>query len=194
MSRIPLLVPDRLSDAQRQVYDGITGGKRSGATGAGSLVRPDGALVGPFNAMLHSPEIGQRVQALGEAIRFANSLPDEVLEIAILMTGREWTAQFEWWAHARLARRAGVDEAVIEAIKQRRRPDFTDERQAAVYDFSRELLDTRQVSDATYERTVEVLGQQSVVDLVATLGYYGIVSMVLNSFDVKLPEGEATPL
>ena len=193
MSRIQVLRPDQLSNAQRQVYDGITGGRRSEATAAGSLTKPDGGLVGPFNAFLYSPEVGLRVQALGEALRFSNSLPNQLLEIAVLMTAFEWKAQFEWWAHERLARRAGLDEEVITALKAGQRPAFEDEKAAAVYDFSREMLDTRRVGDATYNRAIELLGEQQVVDLISLLGYYGLVAMTLNAFAVPVPEGEALP-
>ena len=193
MSRLQLLRPDQLSDAQRQVYDGITGGRRSEATAAGSLTKPDGGLVGPFNAFLYSPDVGLRVQALGEALRFSNSLPNQLLEIAVLMTAFEWKAQFEWWAHERLARRAGLDEEIIAALKAGRRPAFDDDKAAAVYDFSREMLDTKRVREETYNRTVELLSEQQVVDLISLLGYYSLVAMTLNAFDVPVPDGEDLP-
>ena len=109
------------------------------------------------------------------------------------MIGREWSAQFVWWAHERFARRDGVGEEVIRAIKERRDPPAGDPAERAVHRFCRELIDTRRVSDATYKATVELLGEAGVVELVALLGYYSVVSMILNVFAVELPPGQTPP-
>lgn len=193
MGRIPLLTPQELSTEQKQLYDAILGGPRSrGGTGRG-LTDARGALVGPFNAWLFAPQIGERVQQLGAGVRFSSSLADNLLEVAILVMAREWSAQFEWWAHAILARRAGIAPQTIAAIKQRRRPDFQDPDEALVHDFSRELLEHRRVGEATYRQAVERLGHQGVVELVTVLGYYALISMTLNVFEVRVPEGQTPP-
>ena len=113
MSRLPLLRDDELEEEQRALYRAILGGKRGQGGGTSGLTYSGSGLVGPFNAWLRSPEIGERAQRLGEALRFSSSLPANLLEIAILVTAQHWRAQFEWWAHARFAQRAGVGDHVI---------------------------------------------------------------------------------
>ncbi len=189
MSRLRLLRPDELDDKQRSLYDAMTGGPRGSR-----IAQADGTLSGPFNAWLYSPAIGDAVQQLGAAVRFRTSLPRDLLELAIIITAREWTAQYEWWAHARLAEQAGLEREVIDAIKERRRPDFTRREQAKVYDFCRELLDSRRVSRPRYDEAVALLGEAGVVELVSLMGYYGLVSMTLNTFEVSPPQGAGAPL
>jgi 4-carboxymuconolactone decarboxylase len=198
MGRLQGLIVDRLTPEQRALFDAILGGRRgqaaaaagSGGAAAG-LLDATGALVGPFNAWLLSPAIGDRIQRLGEAIRFTSSLPQNVLEVAILVEAREWRAEFEWWAHVRLARRAGVAAEVIAAIQEQREPAFSDRGEEIAWRFSRELLDCRRVSTATYEAAREHFGETGVMELVTLLGYYTLVSMTLNTFEVPLPEGQA---
>lgn len=197
--RMPYLTRAELNEEQRQLYEAITSGRRgqggqSGESGRLRLeVSKEGGLIGPFNAWLRSPKIGHAAQQLGEALRFGSSLPNHLLEIAILVTAREWRARFEWWAHARLAQHAGVDPAIIESIRLGEVPAFSDPDQELVYRVSRELLATREVSEALYERAIERLGENGVVELVNLLGYYGMVSMTLNVFEVPLPPGEPDP-
>lgn len=180
MSRIPDLPPEALSDAQRAVREEIVSG-------------PHGHIVGPYPAWLQSPELARRARGLSEFIRFQSSLPKRLLEIAILVTGRHWSAEFEFFAHARLARAAGVEESIVQAIAERRRPELADARDAAVYDVCSDLFETHRLADATYARAVEALGLPAVVELVATIGYYSMVSLTLNAFQVGLPPGEASP-
>jgi 4-carboxymuconolactone decarboxylase len=198
MGRLRGLIVDRMTPEQRALFDAILGGRRgqaaaaAGSTGAsGGLLDANGALVGPFNAWLLSPALGDRIQRLGEAIRFTSSLPQNVLEIAILVEAREWRAEFEWWAHVRLARRAGVASEVIAAIQEQREPAFTDRGEEIAWRFSRELLESRRVSGPTYEAARERFGETGVMELVTLLGYYTLVSMTLNAFEVPLPEGQA---
>src|SRR6187401_1932248 len=174
MSRIEPLSPDRQTREQRELYDAIRKGRRGQPTPAvapgaapaagGGLTDESGALVGPFNAWLLSPAIGDRIQRLGEAIRFNSSLPQNVLEVAILVEAREWRAEFEWWAHVRLARRAGVGAEVIAAIQDEREPVFSDAGEEIAWRFSRELLTRRRVSAATYRAARERFGEQGVME------------------------------
>jgi 4-carboxymuconolactone decarboxylase len=187
MSRLRLLQADELDEHRRPLFDAMTAGPRGS-----SILDPTGALVGPFNAWLYSPAIGDAVQKLGAAIRFRSSLPKKLLELAILITAREWTAQFEWWAHARLAAKEGLEPEIIAAIKERRRPDFSAPEQATVYDFCRELLTERRISQSRYDQAVALLGETGLVDLVTLLGYYSLVSMTLNAFEVPAPDGEGS--
>jgi 4-carboxymuconolactone decarboxylase len=197
MGRLEPMPIDRLSAEQRGLYDAILAGRRGQAVAAagregaaGGLLDANGALVGPFNAWLLSPAIGDRIQRLGESIRFASSLPPNVLEVAILVEAREWRAEFEWWAHVRLARRAGVSADVIAAIQEHRDPAFSDPGEAIAWRFSRELLERRRVSAATYAAARSRFGENGVMELVTLLGYYTLVSMTLNAFEVPLPEGQ----
>ena len=114
-----------------------------------------------------------------------------MLEVAILVEAREWRAEFEWWAHVRLARRAGVGAEVIAAIQDEREPVFSDAGEEIAWRFSRELLTRRRVSAATYRAARERFGENGVMELVTLLGYYTLVSMTLNAFEVPLPEGQA---
>ncbi len=193
MSRLPLLRPDGLDPEQRSLYSNILGGPR-GQGGAGrGLTTEDGELVGPFNAWLHSPLVGERLSQLGEAVRFANALPRNLIEIAVLVTAGHWRAQFEWWAHERIARREGVSEATIQAIRLGQRPEAASADELLVHDLASELISTRRVNQPLYDRARERFGDRALVDLAALLGYYALVSITLNLFAVPLPPGQAPP-
>lgn len=189
-SRLRPLRPDSLDEAQRAVYDALVGGPRGGS----GLTAADGSLIGPFNAMLYAPALGDRIQATGAVARFALSLPRRLGELAILVVAKEWSAQFEWWAHARIARQEGLDDAIIEAIRVGDEPPFGEEAELCVYAFAKELLGpAHRVPEVLYRRAVELFGEQQVVELVGLIGYYGIISGILNTFAVPLPEGVEPP-
>lgn len=193
MSRLTELPLDRLSAAQRALFEAITGGKRSTRAGSEAYITSGGGLRGPFNALLHAPHVGDPAQRLGESLRFDGVLAPRPREIAVLCVAAHWRAAYEWWAHARIARECGVEDPVIEAIHRREKPELTDTAERLVHDFSRALLDERQVPDALYVDTVSVLGEEALVELVILLGYYSLVSMVLVGFDVPTPDGVAPP-
>ncbi|HXN44266.1 MAG TPA: carboxymuconolactone decarboxylase family protein [Xanthobacteraceae bacterium] len=153
------------------------------------LSGPRGSVNGPFNAMLRSPELGDLQQAIGAYVRFRTSIPHKLNELAILMTGRHWNAQYEWYAHKRIALEAGLSPAVIADIAAGKRPANMPPDEEIVYNFTRELNDTKQVSDATFKAAVEKFGERGVVDLVGTVGYYHLVSMLLNLDRYPLPDG-----
>ena len=184
MSRLPPLDEATLMPDQRRVAEAI----RAGPRGAGASV-----LAGPFGVWLHSPGLADPAQALGAHCRFDAALPRDVSEFAILLTARRWRAQYEFWAHARLARAAGLPDGVIEAI--RTGAPFTPERAdlALVQRLVAEYFGTNRVSDATYGEALAAFGERGLVDLVGTVGYYGLVSATLNVFAVELPPGEAAP-
>jgi 4-carboxymuconolactone decarboxylase len=181
VSRLAPLDLERLTPQQQVVAEAIMAG-------------PRGGLRGPFEAWLRSPELADRAQRLGEHCRFGTGLRGDLIELAILLTGKHWKAQYEFWAHARLAEAAGLLPAVIEAIRVGEPPALADDAQRAVYDFVTEHFGTRRVADETYARAVAALGESGVVDLIGIVGYYGLVSMTLNVFEVALPEGEQEPL
>ena len=192
MSRLPPLTPDRLNPEQKRVYDNISGDVRRQKARKHPIINDDGTLIGPFNALLYAPGIGDAVQKLGAALRFESSLPGHLRELAILMVAQRWRANYEWVAHAPIAAREGLGEAVIEALKAGRTPDAQADVQG-VHRFVSELLETRRVSDETYTQTRALIGEQGLVELVSLVGYYAIISGLLNGFEVAVPEGEPPP-
>jgi len=179
--RFTLLTEATMTPRQRESYQKIVSGPRKGARG-------------PFNALLRSPEVADRVQKVGEYIRFQSTIPAPLNEMAILITGRFWSAQYEFWAHSRLARTAGLGDAIIDAIAEGRRPSAMSGDERIVYDFCTELFRDKAVSDATFKAVVDRFGEPGVIDLIAASGYYSIVSMVLNVDRHPLPAGERPPL
>jgi len=179
--RFSLLTEATMTPRQREAYDGIVSGPRKGAAG-------------PFNALLRSPDVADRVQRVGEYVRFHTSIPAPLNELAILITGRFWSAQFEFWAHGRLARAAGLDGSIVDAIAAGRRPAVMSSDESMVYDLCTELFRDKAVSDRTFKAVVDRFGEQGVIDLIAASGYYSIVSMVLNVDRYPLPDGEQPPL
>jgi 4-carboxymuconolactone decarboxylase len=150
---------------------------------------PRGGLNGPFNVLLRSPDLGDRLQKVGEYVRFKTSLPPRLNELAILVTARAWTAQYEWYAHHALALKAGLPPAICDDIAAGRRPAKMEKDEEAIYTFARELIDTKHVSDATFNAVKEKFGERGVVDLIGLIGYYHTVSMVLNVDGYPLPDG-----
>lgn len=183
---------DELTPEQRTLSDAIKSGPRAKLKSSGAS-RP-GPLGGPFNVWLRSPGIGDLVQKLGEEIRFRSSLAGKLNELAILVTARHWTSQYEWVAHHKLALEGGLNPAIAEDIAQGRRPAGMDADETIVYEFSRELHQTQGVSDATYSAALARFGERGVVDLISVNGYYGLVSMCLNVDRTPVPDGAPLPL
>ncbi len=181
-TRFPELTPDTMTDEQRTVADAI----QSGPRGSG--------LRGPFNALLRSPQLCDVVQRVGAYVRFGSCIPAPLNELAICMAGRKWGAQYEFYAHRRLAIEAGLNPSILDAIALGRRPGDMSADETTVYEFVTELLSTGAVSDARYQAVVDRFGERGVMDLVGGVGYYSLVSMVLNVAQVPLPEGEIPPL
>jgi 4-carboxymuconolactone decarboxylase len=181
MPRISPLKPADMNAEQRQFHDNIMSG-------------PRGSMGGPFQAWIHSPEFADRAQRVGEYCRFNSVLETRLSELAILITARQWTAQFEWFAHAPMALNGGLSAEVIADLRERREPVFAKADEATVYKFCTELYRNSAVSDSTYDEARTELGEQGVVDLVGILGYYALVSMTLNVFEMPLPDGVAPPL
>jgi len=182
MERLTPLDESKLTEAEREVLEAITTGPR------GNM-----GLVGPFGVFVRAPRVGNAAQALGAEVRFGTELSERLKEIAICVVGACYRARFEFAAHARLAERAGVDPAAVEAIRRGEDPGFRDEEAASVHSFSRQLVWTRHVDDATYTRARDALGERKLVELVLTIGYYTLVSCVLNAFDVPLPDDMTDP-
>lgn len=179
--RLPPIPEAEMSEAQRRVRDDIVSG-------------PRGGVRGPFDALLRSPELADRLQKVGACVRFENSLPARLAELAILVTARHWGAQYEWYAHRKLAQKAGLAPEIADDIAEGRRPAALDPDEAAVYEFCKSLHETKHVSDATWSAALGRFGERGVIDLIGTCGYYATVSMVLNATRHPLPEGVAPPL
>jgi 4-carboxymuconolactone decarboxylase len=176
MSRLPDLRYEDMSADQQRVHDEIAAG-------------PRGKVEGPLKVWLHAPKLATHAQKLGAHARFESLLPPPLSELAILVTAATWQADFEWYAHARLAREAGIADTVIEAIRRGEKPALADPKARAVYAVSRELHRRRSLSDETYALAEAALGRAALVDLVGILGYYTLVSMTLNAFRVPTPDG-----
>ncbi len=188
--RFQLIPLDQLTPEQQALSDAIKSGPRAKLKSSGAS-KP-GPLGGPFNVWLRSPGIGDLVQKLGEEIRFRSSLTGKLNELAILVTARHWTSQYEWFAHHKLALEGGLNPAIAEDIAQGRRPENMDADETIVYNFSRELHEKQNVSDAIYKTALDRFGERGVVDLISVNGFYSLVSMCLNVDGTPLPAG--TPL
>lgn len=180
--RLPTLTEDKLDEVQRALLDSMRAGPR------GDRVR----LGGPFGVYMHAPHYGELMQQLGAFVRFKTSVESRLSEFAILCTARLWRAQYEWHAHAPIAEKAGVKAEVIADIKAGRTPKKAAKDERAIFDFIQELYRKRRVSERNYKRVQGFLGDKGTVELTGIIGYYAGVSMVLNVFNVPLPDGAAT--
>lgn len=178
--RFPDIPREKMTDAQKRVYDAIAGG-------------PRGGVRGPFGPLLRSPELTERVQKLGEYLRFDTSLPARLNEMAILINARFWNAKYEWLAHKPLALKGGLAPSIADDLAQDRRPAGMKPDETLVYEFCTALHRDHAVDDALFARGVATLGEQGVIDLIAVSGYYTLVSMVLKVAEIPLPAGEASP-
>jgi 4-carboxymuconolactone decarboxylase len=167
---------DSMTPEQKKMVDSILAGPRS-------------SLDGPFNVLLRSPEMGDLAQKFGAFARFHSSLPPRLSEFAILITGRQWTAQYEFQAHHKLALAAGLSPAIIDAVAAGQRPASMQPDEEAVYNFCTEVLTTKHASDASFQAAKEKFGERGVVDLMGIVGYYQFVSMLLNVDGYPLPPG-----
>ncbi len=176
MTRFPPLDEHDMTAAQRSVHDAIVSG-------------PRGSVRGPFQTWMRNPEMADAAQKLGTYFRFNTGLPRDQAEIAILITGAHYRAEFEFWAHSELAREAGVPEAVIEAIRSGETPALETEAARVVHDTARALNTRHRLTDAEYQMAVDVLGEQGLVDVIGLCGYYAMVSLTLNVAEVPVPGG-----
>ena len=191
--RFPVLAPEQLSPEQAKLLQALLAGPRGGgATGPEAVNRI--MTGGPFNAWMRSPDLGERLQKVGEYIRFDTSLPLRLNEFAILITARHWTSQYEWYAHLPLAIKAGLDPKIAEQLALNKRPAGMKDDEAAVYDFCTQLHRTKKVGDAAYKRAVALFGEKGAMDLIGVSGYYTAVSMTLNVAEVGVPAGVKEPL
>lgn len=176
MSRLPELHYDRMTPEQQRVHDAIVGG-------------PRGTIQGPFLVWLANPAFADAAQKVGEYCRFSTTLPRDLAELAICVTAVHYRAEFEWWAHRRMAHEAGLPGAVTEAILRGREPRLDTAAGRAVYRTAVALNRRHRLTDAEFAEARDVLGQQGLVDVVGLCGYYALVSLTLNAFEVPVPDG-----
>ncbi|MDA3040577.1 MAG: carboxymuconolactone decarboxylase family protein [Actinomycetota bacterium] len=184
MGRLARRSTAEMSDGQRELFAQMAEGRKNVS---------DGHIGGPFDAWGLNPGIGRRLFQAGGAIRFKPSIDRRYIELAILVTGELWQAQFEWFAHEPMARDAGVPENVIQAVKVGAEPTFDHPADEICWRFCRTLHVDRRVDHQTYADAVETFGEVGVADLVNTCGFYTLVSMTLNTFEVDLPDGAVLP-
>ncbi len=174
--RLKLLSPGEMNESQRQTYDESIAGKR-------------GKPPAPMMAWLNSPDMARHATRLGEVLRYDTIFPAKLSEIAILVTARHWTAHYEWYAHKRLALAGGMKPDIIDAIRDRRTPEFDDPKGKMIYDVAKSLHEGHGVEKGLYDEAVKLLGERGVVEVIGLCGYYTLVSMTLNTFEFEPARG-----
>jgi 4-carboxymuconolactone decarboxylase len=174
MTRVNTLDVSAMTPDQRNVHDAIANG-------------PRGSVRGPLAVWLHRPELAQTAQALGAYCRYNTLLTPRLAELAILIVARFWSSEYEWYAHKPIALKSGVTEATVEAIRCHSAPTFEQADERAVYEFVSALQSLKYVPATLYGETVDLLGQETVIDLVGLVGYYTLISMTLNAFEISPP-------
>jgi 4-carboxymuconolactone decarboxylase len=181
MSRVPVLAPEQMNEAQRKIYEDIL------RTRGGTWFH------GPYDPMLHQPRMAEPAQQLGEFVRYHTSLNPRLVELAILIVARHWDCEVEWHQHAGLAAKSGLSGALIEALRHSASPQEMDPQEAIVFEFTRALLKDHCIADATYERARQRFGVVGVVELTGLIGYYTFIAFALNAHEVALPAGVPSP-
>ena len=179
--RMPPLTDAQMNDAQRKAAAELVAGPRKG-------------VFGPFIPLLRSPELMDRMQRVGEYLRFKSSIPAKLNEFVICISARHWTNQFEWAVHYPLAMKEGVARATLDALAEGRHPHGMADDEELAYDFVTELLANHGVSDATYERARGHFGEQGVIDLVGVVGYFAAICLVMNVAHSPAPKSDVAPL
>jgi 4-carboxymuconolactone decarboxylase len=148
----------------------------------------------PYRAYITNPDLANRLTALSEYLRWNTSLPPRLSELAILITARQWTAQYEWYAHYPLALKGGLDPKIADAIADGKRPDGMKEDETALYDLASELYRDRKVSDPVYKAALGQFGERGIMDIIGIIGYYDLVSMTLITMQAGMPDDKVKPL
>jgi 4-carboxymuconolactone decarboxylase len=180
-TRVPPVIPEQLSERAKQVHDQIVS------------TRQGGEIRGPFAIWIRNADLAAAANQMGNAVRLNGKLDARLFELIILVVARHWSAQYEWFAHAKDAARVGLDAGIVEAIRTHRIPTFTTPQETVVYELTRELLETRDVSETTYARALDAFGFDLLTEIVTVAGFYTLVAMTLNAFHAPVP-GNARPL
>ncbi|MEQ8710764.1 MAG: carboxymuconolactone decarboxylase family protein [Rhodospirillales bacterium] len=192
MSRLLPPLPEEMTAAQRAMYDDIVNGPRSQGRRS-PFIDDEGRLQGPFGMWNVAPNVGDAVQNVGVAVRYNTSLSDRLREIGILAVGAAFQANYEWYAHAPLAVKAGIAEAQLATLKAGDMPDGLGEDEQLAVRLARELVFDRRATEATMNAVISCLGEPATVELVVLIGYYSLLCMTLNAFDVDVPAGAEKP-
>lgn len=184
MSRLEPKRPEDLTAAQREQYDRIARFRKPGA---------DGQIGGPFDPWIRSPEVAKRAVSLGNFIWERTTLDRRIVELAIVVTARHFRSNVEWVAHTRMAREQGVSDEVIDAIFAQRRPDTAQADELLTFDVVSALHQAHELPLPLYRQAVEEFGEQGLMELIMTIGFYGFVSLTLNAFNVPVADGAETP-
>ena len=179
--RLPPLPESQWNEAQRLCADEIIQG-------------PRGGLIEPFIPLLRSPELCTHAQRMGEYLRYRSAIGLRLSELAILVTARHWSQEVEWAIHAPIAIREGISEPIVQAIGLNQKPAFTQADEELVYDFSKQSLVDKKIDDATWAKAQSILGEHGAVDLLGIVGYYTLLSVVMNGACTPAPKGAKMPL
>lgn len=179
LMRLSIIEPKDMNDRQQEV--------------SARVAERRGAVRGPFRVWLHSPELCERVDALGAFVRFESSLPLRLRELSLLMASRHWDAQYSWNAHVDKAIEGGIPPEAVHAIAERRQPEFERDEDDAFYRFCHELLEEHFVREDTFRRAEKHFGAEGLVDAVGSLGNFSMLSMCLNAFEVDLQPDRTPP-
>lgn len=191
--RLSWPTPDELDDSRRAVYNAIAGGPRAAGPQAFRLTDDDGRLEGPFNAMLVSPGVGLALQELGAAVRYRTTLSDRAREIAILALAALRRSDFEWYAHERVGRRAGLTEEELAALLAGDTPESLSTEESVLLRTTRLLATTGDLDDDDFAVAEANLGREKVAELVVLVGYYDLLGLTLRVWRTPLPAGETSP-
>lgn len=176
MARVPDIPFEELTDAQRRVYREIAAPRR-------------GNVRGPFALWIRNPDLADRANQFGNALRVHGKLEKRLFELMVLLVARHWSAQYEWSVHEQAALDAGVSREIVEAIRIGRAPAFIREDERLIFDVVSEINNTRTLSEPTYERAVAALGVDLLIEMVTGIGFYSTIAMVVNVFDAPVPDG-----
>jgi 4-carboxymuconolactone decarboxylase len=179
-SRLPTIPPEQYTDQQKKAAEDFLAARKV-------------PVFGPFEPLMYSPEVMSQARAMGDYLRYKSGVGNTLSELAILITAREWTQDYEWYVHAPIAAKVGIKPEIIEAIRDGRRPTGMSEDEEIVYDFSSELHKNKRVSDQAFARAEKRFGKPAVVDLVGINAYYTLLAMQLNAARYGMPK-DGTPL
>lgn len=181
--RLAPIAAEDCSPEQRQAYDEFiaTRGKH-----LADKTNP-AIFAGPWSVFIRSPELMTLTQRMGEYLRYRCAISGRLSELAILLVARHWSADFEWYAHAKIALKEGLSQATIDAIREARRPDDLKADEQIIFDYVNEILTTRRVSDTTYARALAAFGEKALVDICGVTGYYSMLAMTMNMARVAIP-------
>ncbi len=182
MARMDPIPLDQMTEEQRDLHDLI------------AKQRSRGQVQGPFAVMLRAPDVCERVAEMVNHLLQETRVPLTLKELAIITIARQYTAQYEWYVHAKRAKEVGLDDTVIDAIRHCRRPDFNSFNESLVYDMTMEMVEKRQLGDALYASAMDAFGDAALVELVALIGFYVMIAVFLVSFEVAVPDPDAVLL